>query len=86
MKNYKRITCSGAVGIPVDMRRSMGFQKGDPVEVEIINDEIIIRPYKPRCVFCESQKQIHKYKNRWICDACIKLLNSQEQKRNAGTN
>lgn len=79
MKNYKKVTASGAVGIPVDMRRYLGLQKGDPVEVEVLQDEIVIRLYQPRCLFCDTQNGVKKFKGRFICDKCAKEVGGKKR-------
>ena len=43
---YKRITSKGGVNIPVKLRRSMGIEPRDAIELEV-NDrnELVIRAY-----------------------------------------
>ena len=46
---YKRITSKGGVNIPVKLRRSMGMEPRDAIELEV-NDrnELVIRAYQAR--------------------------------------
>ena len=45
MKNgYKKLTSHGSISIPVAMRRDIGLQGGDPMEVSQSGGNIIIRP------------------------------------------
>ena len=50
---YKRITSKGGVNIPVKLRRSMGMEPRDAIELEV-NDrnELVIRAYQARCIYC----------------------------------
>ena len=52
---YKRITSKGGVNIPVKLRRSMGIEPRDAIELEV-NDrnELVIRAYQARCIYCGS--------------------------------
>lgn len=56
---YKRITSKGGVNIPVKLRRSMGIEPRDAIELEV-NDrnELVIRAYQARCTTVEVRKSI----------------------------
>ena len=72
---YKRITSKGGVNIPVKLRRSMGMEPRDAIELEV-NDrnELVIRAYQPRCIYCGSG-EIHLKKNgKGVCRACADQL------------
>ena len=72
---YKRITSKGGVNIPVKLRRSMGIEPRDAIELEV-NDrnELVIRAYQARCIYCGSE-EIHLKKNgKGGCRACADQL------------
>lgn len=72
---YKRITSKGGVNIPVKLRRSMGMEPRDAIELEV-NDrnELVIRAYQARCIYCGSG-EIHLKKNgKGVCRACADQL------------
>ena len=53
MKNqYKKLTSHGSVSIPVAMRRELALEPKDPLELEIKEGEVHIRPYNLRCMIC----------------------------------
>lgn len=71
MKNgYKKLTSHGSISIPVAMRRDIGLQGGDPMEVSQSGGDIIIRPYTPRCVFCGTTEGVCKFEGKGICSEC----------------
>lgn len=71
MRNgYKKLTSHGSVSIPVAMRRDIGLQGGDPMEVSQEGGTILIRPYTPRCVFCGTTEDIALLEGKGICPAC----------------
>lgn len=71
MKNgYKKLTSHGSISIPVAMRRDIGLQGGDPMEVSQSGGDIIIRPYTPRCVFCGTTEGVYKFGGKGICPEC----------------
>lgn len=48
----KKMSTHGAVNIPVQMRRSMGLQPKDVIELEEKDGALILRPREIRCAFC----------------------------------
>lgn len=72
---YKKMSSHGSISIPVAMRREMGLEPRDPMELKVNGEgEIVIRPYVPRCIFCGGQDDIHKISGRNICTACAKKV------------
>lgn len=71
MINTKRIRKSGAIGIPVAIRRSLNIQPNDAVEVMEIDGTIVLKPSSPRCQFCSSQRKLIALKGKYICETCI---------------
>lgn len=75
MANYKRITSHGSVSIPVQLRRELGLQPRDPLEVEVnAKGEIVLRPYAPRCIFCGAQEEVHRVCGRVVCTGCARQV------------
>lgn len=71
MKNqYKKLTSHGSVSIPVAMRRELALEPKDPVELEIKEGEVHIRPYNLRCQICGETVSVKQIKGKGICYAC----------------
>ncbi|MNC24347.1 hypothetical protein D3C81_1278190 [compost metagenome] len=47
------------------------MNEGDPVEILVQGDHIILERYRPKCVFCGSMEGVSEYKERFICSACL---------------
>lgn len=71
---YKRVSKSGGMTIPAQLRRSLNIQKGDGFEIVESNGELTLKPYQPRCVFCDSQTDVIKYKGKHVCPVCVQSL------------
>ncbi|RQD76444.1 MAG: AbrB/MazE/SpoVT family DNA-binding domain-containing protein [Halanaerobium sp. MSAO_Bac5] len=56
--------------IPIDLRKTMNINKKDLMEIFVDGDEIILRKYKPFCIFCGSADESIEYKGRVICSSC----------------
>lgn len=68
--NYKKLSSHGSINIPVAMRREIGIQGGDPMEVSLDNGMVTVKPYTPRCVFCGSTENVRKLSGKGICPEC----------------
>lgn len=63
-ERYKKLTSHGAISIPVAMRRDIGLQGGDPMQVSQEGGRIIIESYVPRCVFCGNTENVKKIEGK----------------------
>lgn len=76
--NYKKVSSHGSVSIPVAMRREIGLQGKDPVEVSLKQDGIIeIKPYAPRCMFCESTEEVGRFHGKGVCKSCATKVSKE---------
>lgn len=73
MINQKRIRKSGSINIPIAMRRDMGLQPGDAVDVVMRDGSVVLTPTVPRCQLCENPKDVTKLFGKYICRDCAEL-------------
>lgn len=72
-KAFKRISSHGSVNIPVQMRRELGLEPRDPLEVSVNRDgDIVLQPYVPRCIFCGGREDVHRISGRYVCTSCAR--------------
>ncbi len=70
-RNYKKLSSHGSINIPVAMRREMGLQGGDPMEVSLEGGIVTVKPYAPRCIFCGTDENVtHRLHGKCICGNC----------------
>lgn len=68
--NYKKLSSNGSVSIPVAMRREMGLERGDPMEVSLQKGVVTLKPYAPRCIFCGTTEKVVKLMDKGVCPGC----------------
>lgn len=73
----RRIDELGRVVLPVELRRTLGLDVRDPVEVFVEEDAIILRKYQPNCIFCGSSKTVTKFRGKAICADCRRQLTNE---------
>ena len=73
-----RVDNLGRIVIPVRIRRSMELESDSCLELFIENNQIVMRRYGESCVFCKSEENLTKYKEKFICEDCLKKLSAKE--------
>lgn len=71
----RRIDELGRVVLPVELRRSMGLEVRDSVEIYVEGDSIVLKKHSKCCIFCGSEKNILSFRNKNVCESCVKELN-----------
>ena len=61
----------GRIVIPIEMRRTLGIDNRDPIEMFIDGKDIILRKYAPGCVFCGNPKDNIEYAGKLVCRKCL---------------
>ncbi|MDD6488586.1 MAG: AbrB/MazE/SpoVT family DNA-binding domain-containing protein [Clostridia bacterium] len=71
----RQIDKLGRLVLPADIRKSLNIVDGvDSVEFFVDDDSVIIKKYRPSCVFCNSAENIVNYKNQTVCQSCLDEL------------
>ena len=61
----------GRVVIPIELRRTLGIQIKDSLEIYTDSEKIILKKYEPACIFCDSADDVINFKNKNICGECF---------------
>lgn len=64
----------GRIVLPIELRRTLGIEEKDRIEVFVDGESIILRKYQPACIFCDNAKDIINYKGKNICPDCIRAM------------
>ncbi|MFC5652366.1 AbrB/MazE/SpoVT family DNA-binding domain-containing protein [Paenibacillus solisilvae] len=67
----RKVDQLGRIVLPKSLRKRYQMNEGDPVEILVQGDHIILERYRPRCVFCGSMEEVRDFKERSLCSACI---------------
>lgn len=74
----RQIDKLGRLVLPSDIRKSLNIVNGvDSVEFFVDNDSVIIKKYRPACVFCKSDENIQSFKNQTVCQSCLNELKAE---------
>jgi len=64
----------GRVVIPIELRRTLGIDEKDPLEIYVDNEKIIFKKYEPDCVFCGNADNVQHYRGKLVCQNCAKTM------------
>ena len=67
----------GRIVLPIELRRTLGIEEKDRIEIFVDGESIILRKYQPACIFCDNAKDISNYKVKNICPDCIRAMNEK---------
>ncbi len=61
----------GRIVVPKELRRNLGMNSSDPVEIFVEEDRIILKKYEDKCTFCDNTKELFDFKGKKICRECV---------------
>jgi len=67
----------GRIVIPIELRRTMGIEEKDALEIYVDSDRIILKKYEPACIFCGNAEEVVNYKGKNLCKTCLTELIKQ---------
>ncbi|HHU30167.1 MAG TPA: AbrB/MazE/SpoVT family DNA-binding domain-containing protein [Firmicutes bacterium] len=76
----------GRVVIPVELRRMLGINIKDGLEIFVDRENIILRKYEPACIFCHSAENIISHQGKNICSSCVEEINQKRLNLQAADN
>lgn len=70
----RRIDELGRVVLPVELRRTLGIEEKDGLEIYVDGELIVLQKYLPICLFCGNAKDVQQYRGKVICQECVKQI------------
>lgn len=67
----------GRIVIPIELRRSFDIQAGDALGISTEGDSIVLRKLERSCVFCRGTEHLHPFRDRLVCDSCLRELTKE---------
>ena len=64
----------GRIVLPIEMRRTLDIAERDALEIYVDGSSVIIKKYKPSCIFCDATREITEFKGKKVCHKCLKEL------------
>lgn len=64
----------GRVVIPIELRRTLGIDEKDALEIYVDSEKIIFKKYEPACVFCGNATEVLHFKGKNVCRQCASAM------------
>ncbi len=75
----RQIDRMGRIVLPAELRRSMDIEVADTMEIFVEGDAIILKKYHPACIFCDSCREIVRFKGKTVCAKCLRQLRASPE-------
>ena len=64
----------GRIVLPIEMRRTLDIAERGALEIYVEGSSVILKKYKPSCIFCDTTKDIALFKGKSVCPKCMREL------------
>ncbi|KUO52328.1 MAG: AbrB family transcriptional regulator [Desulfitibacter sp. BRH_c19] len=73
----RKVDDLGRIVIPIELRRTLGIDEKDGLEIYVDSEKIVLKKYEPACVFCGSADNINNFKGKIVCSECASAMLTQ---------
>ena len=70
----RRIDELGRIVLPIELRRTLDIGERETMEIFVEGSSVVLKKYRPTCIFCDSAKDIAIFKGKNICPKCLREL------------
>lgn len=70
----RRVDELGRVVLPIELRRTLGINEGEPLEIFVDGETIVLKRYAPGCVFCGEATDTIVLHGKHVCRGCASEL------------
>lgn len=74
----RRVDELGRVVLPIELRRSLGIEERDCLEITLEEDRIILRKQESSCIFCGAETDLLEQRGKYICAKCLREVNEKD--------
>ena len=64
----------GRIVLPIEMRRTLDIAEKDSLEIYVEGTSVILKKYRPSCIFCDSNKDVVQFKGKNVCPKCLREI------------
>ena len=60
----------GRIVLPIELRRTLGIDEKDALEIHVDQEKIFLKKYEPACVFCGNSNENQLFHGKNVCREC----------------
>lgn len=73
----RKVDALGRIALPIELRRYFCLRKDDPLEIFIEDETIVLKIYRPGCIFCGESLYVKRLKGVLVCSECLSEINNK---------
>jgi transcriptional pleiotropic regulator of transition state genes len=77
----RKIDDLGRVVIPASIRRDLGMEAGEEVDVAMQDGRCVLSPVADTCVFCGAGRHLEAFRERRVCWSCMAAVRALDRER-----
>ncbi len=70
----RKIDELGRIVLPIELRKKMGIDQKDPMEIYVDGDMIILKKATEECILCGGKNNLKKHNDKLVCADCVAAL------------
>ncbi len=74
---FRRVDELGRIVLPKELRTRLEIEEGDPLEILLEGDTIVLQKYQPACTFCGGTDNIVYFQGKRVCPPCLAQIKEQ---------
>lgn len=67
----RKVDDLGRIVLPIELRRTLGIEEKDALEIYVDHEKIILKKYQPGCTLCGSMENLNQDNDKFVCLECI---------------
>jgi len=72
----RKVDGLGRVVLPVEMRKQLGIDVGDLVDISVADGRFVLEKVEQHCVFCGAAEELREHRAKLVCAACVGSLSA----------
>ena len=70
----RRVDELGRIVLPIELRRTLDIREKGTLEIFVEGSQVVLKKYRPTCIFCDSARDISVFRGKNICPKCLREL------------
>ena len=70
----RRVDDLGRILLPIELRRTLDITERDALEIYVEGSSVILKKYRPSCIFCAGVKDVSVFRGKNVCAKCLREL------------
>jgi transcriptional pleiotropic regulator of transition state genes len=70
----RKMNEKGRVVLPLEWLHTLHMEGSVPLVIDVDGDRIVLKPYRPPCIFCGHEDNTEPFRGKTLCHDCLHSL------------